>query len=86
MLLAGGAAVSCTDFKAGSLFFEDFSSGWESRWTYSSDPKYQGRFEAVTPPGWSEPGLQVRHPADLDVQFQTGRISEERGPRRAHAT
>lgn len=44
---------------ASATFFEDFSSGWDKRWAYSTDEKYTGKFVQDTPEGWTEPGLKV---------------------------
>ena len=41
-------------------FFEDFTSGWDSRWTHSAESKYNGRFEVDTPEGLDQPALKVR--------------------------
>ena len=41
-------------------FFEEFGSGWDSRWIYSSDEKYSGRFEVEAPEGSENPALKVR--------------------------
>ena len=44
LLLLGRA--SCAD----QPFFESFDRGWESRWAYSNQKKYTGRFDHVTRP------------------------------------
>jgi hypothetical protein len=38
---------------------EDFGEGWQSRWVYSSDAKYEGQFESFTPELWKDPGIKV---------------------------
>lgn len=40
-------------------FFEDFSSGWNSRWTHSSESKYNGKFVVEEPEGLDTPALKV---------------------------
>lgn len=45
---------------AEAAFFDQFGSGWDSRWIYSSDEKYTGRFEVETPEGSTGPALKVR--------------------------
>ena len=47
------------DLSAGALFFDTFGAGWQSRWIHSTNSKYDGKFEEVTPKEWSEPGLAV---------------------------
>ena len=44
---------------AETAFFEEFGPGWDSRWIYSSDEKYSGRFETEAPEGSSNPALKV---------------------------
>ena len=44
---------------AEAAFFEEFGSGWDSRWIYSSDEKYSGRFETEAPEGSTNPALKV---------------------------
>lgn len=40
-------------------FFEDFSSGWDSRWVQSSDAKYNGKFAAESPKNLDDQALKV---------------------------
>lgn len=47
--------VHAADFAANSHFFEKFDDSWNSRWKYSDDAKYEGKFTR-TPEG-----IQVRH-------------------------
>lgn len=44
LVLAGQASGS------DQSFFESFDRGWESRWAYSNQKKYTGRFEHVVRP------------------------------------
>ena len=44
---------------AETAFFEEFGRGWDSRWIYSSDDKYSGRFETEAPEGSDNPALKV---------------------------
>ena len=45
---------------AQATFFDEFGSGWESRWTHSSDSKYNGRLTVESPKSLSDPALKVR--------------------------
>lgn len=62
LLLATALVISVAQSVGASdsaPLFETFGEGWESRWTYSSKKGYDGRFEAVTPEHWSDPGIKV---------------------------
>ena len=62
---AGASLLLCALFLAATAppaqgsFFEDFSSGWKSRWTHSTESKYNGKFTVETPEGLETPGLKV---------------------------
>lgn len=43
-----------------ATFFDEFGSGWENRWTHSSDSKYNGRLTVESPKSLSDPALKVR--------------------------
>lgn len=44
-MLALLAGLAVADFASRSLFFESFDKSWDSRWIYSDDSKYSGKFE-----------------------------------------
>lgn len=50
-------AVQC--FAKDASFFEDFGSGWDSRWVQSSDDKYNGKFAAESPKNLDDQALKV---------------------------
>lgn len=69
MLQLRGAGIAClalVSFFAvqgcakDAAFFEDFSSGWDSRWVQSSDAKYTGKFAAESPKNLDDQALKVR--------------------------
>ena len=57
LALATLFAVQCVAKDAG--FFEDFSSGWDSRWVQSKDDKYNGKFAAESPKNLDDQALKV---------------------------
>ena len=57
LALATLFAVQC--FAKDAPFFEDFSSGWDSRWVQSLDPKYNGKFAAESPKNLDDQALKV---------------------------
>ena len=58
LLLAATIAVQCLAKDAS--FFEDFGSGWDSRWIQSSDEKYNGKFEVESPKSLNDQALKVK--------------------------
>lgn len=40
-------------------FTESIDSSWATRWTHSSEEKYNGKFVAEAPPGSQDVGLKV---------------------------
>ncbi|KAK9855449.1 hypothetical protein WJX84_001402 [Apatococcus fuscideae] len=46
-------------YAADAAFFDEFGSGWESRWISSSDSKYNGKLTVESPKGLSDPALKV---------------------------
>ncbi|KAL3157665.1 hypothetical protein ABBQ32_012105 [Trebouxia sp. C0010 RCD-2024] len=68
MLQLRGADVACLALVSvfavqvcakDAAFFEDFSSGWDSRWIQSSDAKYNGKFAAESPKSLDDQALKV---------------------------
>ena len=63
---AGIACLALVSFLAvqvyakDAAFFEDFGSGWDSRWIQSSDAKYTGKFAAESPKSLDDQALKVR--------------------------
>ena len=57
LLLAATITVQCLAKNAD--FFEDFGSGWDSRWIQSSDAKYNGKFEVESPKSLNDQALKV---------------------------
>lgn len=58
LVLAVTVIVQC--FAKDAQFFEDFGSGWDSRWVQSSDEKYNGKFEVESPKSLNDQALKVR--------------------------
>ena len=52
-------AILAAAASAQSVFFEDFTTGWNSRWTHSDESKYNGRFTVETPEGLDQPALKA---------------------------
>ena len=68
LLLLGSlllATVPLPEAKAISDLFEDFSSGWNSRWTHSTEDKYNGKFVVEVPEGLDGAALKVLDPRRL---------------------
>ena len=63
LALATLFAVQCVAKDA--AFFEDFGSGWDSRWVQSGDDKYTGKFAAETPKGLDDQALKVTRTREL---------------------
>ena len=57
LALATLFAVQCVAKDA--AFFEDFGSGWDSRWVQSKDDKYNGKFAAESPKNLDDQALKV---------------------------
>ena len=57
--LAVALCILAAPARADPSLFEDFSSGWLSRWTHSTQEKYGGKFVAETPEGLDGPALKV---------------------------
>lgn len=57
LALATLFAVQCVAKDA--AFFEDFGSGWDSRWVQSGDGKYNGKFAAESPKNLDDQALKV---------------------------
>lgn len=57
LLLAATITLQCA--ARDSEFFEDFSSGWDSRWIQSSDEKYNGKFKVESPKNLDDQALKV---------------------------
>lgn len=58
LLLAATITLHCA--ARDTEFFEDFSSGWDSRWVQSSDQKYNGKFQVESPKNLDDQALKVR--------------------------
>ncbi|KAK9831361.1 hypothetical protein WJX81_005717 [Elliptochloris bilobata] len=58
-LLAALGLLLISACAAEAAFFEEYGPGWDSRWIYSSDDKYSGRFEVEAPEGTDNSALKV---------------------------
>ncbi len=69
LALATLFAVQCVAKDA--AFFEDFGSGWDSRWVQSKDDKYNGKFAAESPKNLDDQALKVTQ-QHLQTQTMVG--------------
>lgn len=86
MVLCLLAYQVCAKYDA--ALFEAFGRGWDERWVHSTEPKYTGKFDWVTPQGFgdqaikvavihitsSSPGTQRCLPVDLCMSVPTARL------------
>ena len=79
-LLAALALALIGACAAETAFFEEFGPGWDSRWIYSSDEKYSGRFETKAPEGSENPALKVRR-WPISAGIAAHGIAQAQGPK-----